>query len=74
MPADQAGISDRGRIARGHKADIVVFDAANIKDLATFENPHQYPGGIVLVLVNGVPVVRDGAHTGARPGRMLRKG
>ncbi len=73
MPADQAGIGDRGRIARGRKADIVVFDAATIKDEATFDNPHRYPAGIRHVLVNGVPVVEDGNHTGARPGRMLRK-
>jgi N-acyl-D-amino-acid deacylase len=73
MPADQAVIGDRGRIARGRKADLVVFDAENIKDLASFENPHQYPAGIVHVLVNGVPVVQNGIHTGARPGRMLRK-
>ncbi len=73
MPADQAGIGDRGRIARGRKADIVVFDAARIKDQATFDDPHRYPAGILHVLVNGVPVVEHGSHTGARPGRMLRK-
>ena len=73
MPADQAGIGDRGRIARGRKADIVVFDAAKIKDEATFDNPHRYPAGILHVFVNGVPVVENGGHTGARPGRMLRK-
>ena len=73
MPAAHVGIKDRGRIGRGLKADIVVFDAARIKDRATFENPHQYAAGIVHVLVNGIPVVEDGAHTGARPGRMLRR-
>jgi N-acyl-D-amino-acid deacylase len=73
MPADQVGISDRGRISRGRKADIVVIDAAGIKDEATFDNPHRYPEGILHVLVNGVPVVQGGSHTGARPGRMLRK-
>jgi N-acyl-D-amino-acid deacylase len=73
MPADQVGLGDRGRIARGRKADIVVFDAATIKDAATFDNPHRYPAGVVHVLVNGVPVVQNGSHTGARPGRMLRK-
>ena len=73
MPADQAGIANRGRIARGRKADIVVFNAARIKDEATFDNPHRYPAGILHVLVNGVPVVQNGSHTGARPGRMLRK-
>jgi N-acyl-D-amino-acid deacylase len=73
MPADQAGIGDRGRIARGRKADILVFDATTIKDEASFDDPHRYPTGIRHVIVNGVPVVQDGNHTGARPGRMLRK-
>lgn len=73
MPADQSGFSDRGRIARGLKADLVVFDAANVEDRATFENPHQFPQGIRHVFVNGVQVVEDGRHTGARPGRILRR-
>ncbi|MCG6921435.1 MAG: D-aminoacylase [Acidobacteria bacterium] len=73
MPADQIGLTDRGRIAPGKKADLVVFDAATVADTATFENPHRYPVGIAHVLVNGVSVVQDGAHTGARPGRALRK-
>ena len=73
MPADQIGITDRGRIARGMKADLVVFDADTVKDRATFENPHQYPAGIEYVLVNGSLVVEKGRHTGARPGKVLRK-
>ncbi len=73
MPADQIGLSDRGRIARGMKADLVAFDAASVKDTATFEKPHQYPVGIEHVLVNGEPVVENGKHNGARPGRVLRK-
>jgi len=72
-PADQAGISDRGRIARGKKADLVVFNAATVKDEATFDDPHQYASGINHVVVNGQLVIEDGAHTGARPGRVLRK-
>ncbi len=72
-PADQAGINDRGRIARGKKADLVVFDAATIKDEATFDDPHQYASGISYVVVNGQVVVDRGEHTGARPGRVLRK-
>jgi N-acyl-D-amino-acid deacylase len=74
MPADQIGLRDRGRIARGARADIVVFDAARVKDEATFADPHRYPTGIRHVLVNGTPVVEAGAHTGARPGRGLRRG
>jgi N-acyl-D-amino-acid deacylase len=73
MPADQIGLRDRGRIARGLKADLVVFDAATVKDDATFESPHRYASGIPHVLVNGVPVVDGGQHTGATPGRALRR-
>lgn len=72
-PADQAGIGDRGRIARGKKADLVVFNAADVKDEATFDDPHQYPTGIEYVVVNGRLVIENGQHTGARPGRVLRK-
>jgi len=74
MPADQVGIRDRGRIARGKKADLVVFDAGTVEDGATFQNPHSYPTGIEHVLVNGELVVHDGSHTGSRPGRVLRRG
>jgi N-acyl-D-amino-acid deacylase len=73
LPADQIGLGDRGRLARGKKADLVVFDAARVRDTATFDDPHRYPEGVVHVLVNGVPVVERGAHTGARPGRALRQ-
>ena len=72
-PANQLRLTDRGRIARGMKADLVVFDRAEVRDTATFENPHQYPHGIKHVLVNGTLVVENGKHTGARPGRVLRK-
>ncbi len=74
MPADQIGLADRGRVAPGKKADLVIFDARTVEDTATFEDPHRYPVGIAHVVVNGVSVVRDGDHTGARPGRALRKG
>jgi len=73
MVADQAGLGDRGRLARGQKADLVVFDAAGLEDRASFAAPHQHPAGIAHVLVNGVPVVEQGRPTGARPGRALRK-
>lgn len=73
MPADQIGLPDRGRIARGKKADIVVFHASTLKEESSFENPHRYPAGILHVLVNGVMVVENSNHTGARPGRVLRK-
>jgi N-acyl-D-amino-acid deacylase len=74
LPADQIGLPDRGRIARGSAADVVVFDAARVVDVATFDDPQRYPSGIPWVLVNGAVVVEAGAHTGARPGRILRRG
>jgi N-acyl-D-aspartate/D-glutamate deacylase len=74
MPADQAGLRDRGRVARGKKADLVVFNAATVRDGATFEEPHKYPEGILHVLVNGVFVVEAGLSTAARPGRVVGRG
>ncbi|MHC4544417.1 MAG: amidohydrolase family protein [Planctomycetota bacterium] len=73
MAAEQLRLTDRGRIARGMKADLVIFDGAKVLDTATFEEPHQYPHGIKHVLVNGILVVENSKHTGARPGRVLRK-
>jgi len=72
MPAQRVGISDRGILRPGTRADIVVFDPAVIADKATFDKPHQYAVGVSHVLVNGVVVVDDGKVTGARPGRVLR--
>ena len=73
MPAEQAGLTDRGRIAKGKKADLVIFDPKTVQDNATFDSPHQYPTGVAHVFVNGVMVVKDGKHTGERPGKVLRK-
>ena len=73
MPADRVGLSDRGRIAADKKADLVLFDAATVTDEATFDDPHRYPTGVHHVLVNGEAVVTDSRHTGARPGRVLRR-
>lgn len=73
LPADQIGLRERGRVGRGARADLVAFDAASVRDTASFDDPHRYPTGIVHVLVNGVAVVERGAHTGARPGRALRR-
>jgi N-acyl-D-amino-acid deacylase len=71
FPADNLGLDRRGRLVPGHFADVVVFDPATVADRATYESPHQYAIGVRDVLVNGVPVLRDGEHTGALPGRAL---
>jgi N-acyl-D-amino-acid deacylase len=73
LPAQQFGLANRGQIAVGAYADIVVFDPATVIDRATFEAPMTPAAGIDLVMVNGQIVWRDGAHSGARPGRALRR-
>jgi dihydroorotase/N-acyl-D-amino-acid deacylase len=70
--ARRLSIPDRGLLLQGMFADIVVFDPATIADRATYEQPHQLPAGIKWVIVNGTVVMKDGAHTGAKPGRALR--
>ncbi|MBM3780845.1 MAG: D-aminoacylase [Acidobacteria bacterium] len=72
LPAGQFGFADRGRLAEGLAADVVIFDPKTVGDRATYAEPHQYPAGVLHVLVNGVPVVRDGAQLEARPGQVLR--
>ena len=72
LPAQTLNIRERGRLAPGYFADIAIFDALAIRDNATFDDPHRYATGIRHVLVNGVPVVSDGEHTGATPGRAVR--
>jgi dihydroorotase/N-acyl-D-amino-acid deacylase len=70
--ARRLSIADRGLIQEGAFADLVLFDPDKIADRAAFENPHQLSTGMVHVLVNGVPVIRNGVHTGAKPGRAIR--
>jgi dihydroorotase/N-acyl-D-amino-acid deacylase len=70
--AIRVGIIDRGLIRPGMMADLVVFDPATVRDVATFEEPNRYSAGMRHVLVNGQAVVTDGAITAARPGRALR--
>ncbi|HUU43274.1 MAG TPA: amidohydrolase family protein, partial [Planctomycetota bacterium] len=74
LPAARLGLANRGLIAHNVLADLVVFDAATVGDRATYEDPHQYSVGIEHVLVNGVPTVTDGRHTGALAGRILTRG
>src|SRR5437899_669778 len=71
LPATNLGLDHRGFLKEGMFADIVVFDPATIADRATFEKPHQYAVGVKHVFVNGVQVIKDGDHTGAKPGRAL---
>ena len=72
LPAAQFGLTDRGILRPGSYADLVLFDPDTIADRATFEAPTEPAAGIALVMVNGRAVWRDGAATGARPGRALR--
>jgi dihydroorotase/N-acyl-D-amino-acid deacylase len=70
--ATRLAIADRGLLRPGMYADVVVFDPATIADRATFEEPRQLSVGVRHVWVNGVPVLQDGRHTGATPGRAVR--
>ena len=72
LPAGNIQIRDRGRLSAGYFADVVVFDPATVSDHATFPEPHQYATGIEQVFVNGEQVLRNGEHTGATPGRVVR--
>ncbi len=72
LPATNLRLSRRGQLRPGYLADVVVFDPATIRDHATFEQPHQYASGMVHVFVNGVQVLHEGEHTGAKPGRFVR--
>lgn len=74
LPAARLGLSDRGRIKEGAFADLVVFDPDRIADRATFADPHQFPTGIDLVLVNGVVAAEGGRQTEALAGKVLRRG
>ncbi|MCX7825870.1 MAG: amidohydrolase family protein, partial [Verrucomicrobiae bacterium] len=74
LPAATFRLADRGVIRPGAWADLVVFDPAKVQDHAAFNDPHHYATGFAWVFVNGVAVVQDDAHTGARPGRPLRRG
>jgi N-acyl-D-amino-acid deacylase len=72
LPATNLKIKERGELKQGYHADIVIFDPDQVQDHADFENPHQYSTGMQYVLVNGVPVLSEGEHTGALPGQVVR--
>jgi N-acyl-D-aspartate/D-glutamate deacylase len=72
LPAATLRVKERGRLAPGYFADVVAFDPKTIADRATYEKPHQYATGVRHVWVNGVQVLKDGEHTGQKPGRVVR--
>ncbi len=72
LPCENFGIKRRGKLAPGYHADVVVFDPEKIQDHATFEKPQQYATGVTDVWVNGMQVLKNGEHTGATPGRVVR--
>jgi N-acyl-D-amino-acid deacylase len=72
LPAENLKLDRRGSLKENNFADVVVFDPATIQDHATFDKPHQYATGMIHVFVNGVQVLKDGDHTGAKPGRFVR--
>jgi N-acyl-D-amino-acid deacylase len=72
FPAATLRIKERGQLLPGYFADVVVFDPKTVDDRSTYEKPHQYATGVRHVWVNGVQVLRDGEHTGAKPGRVVR--
>jgi dihydroorotase/N-acyl-D-amino-acid deacylase len=73
MPATRLGLTDRGCLRAGCAADVTIFSAQEVSDVGTYADPHHYPKGIPWVIVNGVPVVENGAFTAARPGKVLRR-
>lgn len=74
LPAETLGIRNRGSLEPGAFADVVIFDPNTIAATSTYEKPMQYATGVVDVFVNGVQVLRDGEHTGAKPGQVVRRG
>jgi N-acyl-D-amino-acid deacylase len=71
LPAENLHIQKRGSLKVGYYADVVVLDTTTVQDHATFEDPHQYSTGVNQVFINGVQVLSDGEHTGAKPGRIV---
>jgi N-acyl-D-amino-acid deacylase len=72
LPAENLKLDRRGAIKPGYFADVVVFDSEKIQDHATFDRPHQFATGVAHVFINGTQVLKNGTHTGAKPGRVVR--
>ena len=72
LPASNLKLRHRGELIPGFFADVVIFDPARVRDHATYDDPHRYATGVVHVFVNGEQVLRDGEHTGALPGQVVR--
>ena len=72
LPAQNLKLQERGLLKAGYYADVVVFDPAKVQDHAAYEKPHQYSTGVIHVFVNGFEVLKDGEHTGAKPGQVVR--
>src|SRR5206468_6024445 len=72
LPAENLKLDRRGWLKPGYYADIAIFDPAQIQDHATYDRPHQYSTGMVHVFVNGIQVLKNGQHTRAKPGRVVR--
>ena len=72
LPATNLKLDQRGLLAEGNFADVVVFDPETVTDMATFEDPHQLATGVRHVFVNGGQVLRNGEHTGETPGRFVK--
>jgi N-acyl-D-amino-acid deacylase len=72
LPAENLQLKKRGSLTVGNYADVVIFNPTTVQDNATFEKPHQLATGVVDVFVNGTQVLKDGEHTGAMPGRVVR--
>ena len=74
LPARRLTLRDRGLVEQGLVADLTLFDPETVIDRATFDDPKQFPDGIPYVFVAGEPIIAEGKHTGATPGRVLRRG
>jgi N-acyl-D-amino-acid deacylase len=72
LPAQRFRLANRGLVRTGYAADLIIFDEKTVSDAATYAAPHAYAKGIGYVLVNGVPVIEAGKHTGQKPGQVLR--